>query len=155
MIPAHVGAHNPDGVRRHGRFDAFRSPARTPLRPQFLARRGTVWLALRLQVLRTPAHLELTQPPGNINVDLVTRIAAVIERIAFVMTKSGASSSAWFAGQPRSTRCLSATNNLSARRNSRLPGGYFRRRSPMTGRAATDMRQPPRALSCRWILPRR
>ena len=31
--------------------------------------------------------LELPQPPGNINVDLVSRIAAVIDRIAFVDDK--------------------------------------------------------------------
>jgi len=56
--------------------------------------------------------LELRQPPGNINVDLVNRIAAVLEGIALSMTKSGASSSARFGGQPRSRRCLSATTNF-------------------------------------------
>jgi len=33
--------------------------------------------------------LEPPQPPGNINVDLVNRIAAVLDRIAFVNDKEG------------------------------------------------------------------
>jgi len=58
MIPAHVGAHNPDGVRRHGRFDAFRPPARTPSAPAIpcTPRHGLACIA--------PASFAHTSAPG-------------------------------------------------------------------------------------------